>query len=296
MNELLQWGLGIVQWIQLWRNPILDQFFLSINFLGDEDFYLLFLPVIVWCVSKQWGIRLGALFLFSMVANQFLKDLLAAPRPYQLDPKLHAPIKQGGYGIPSMHAQSTTTVWGFMALQIRQPLWWAIAVAIPLSVGLGRMYLADHFPQDVLLGLALGVLSLVAYGAFEPAVSAWVARQTPTTQLGLVLVITVAFALVHLTEDTGKLIGTFLGFFAGLIGERQWVRFEPRTTWRNQLLKLAIGLTVTFALRFGIKALLPATALAGLLRYAVIGLWVGLGAPALFVAAHLAERRTGDSG
>ena len=98
MNDLVQWGLGVIQWIQSFRNPFLDQLILTINFLGEEDFYLLFLPVLFWCLHKQVGIRLSFVLLFTFYLNSSLKDLLAAPRPYQVDNKLYAPIPQPGYG------------------------------------------------------------------------------------------------------------------------------------------------------------------------------------------------------
>ena len=48
MDGLIQWGLGIVQMIQTFRNPVFDVFFLTINFLGEEEFYILCLPLIFW--------------------------------------------------------------------------------------------------------------------------------------------------------------------------------------------------------------------------------------------------------
>jgi membrane-associated phospholipid phosphatase len=176
MNELVHWGLGIVQWIQTFRNPLFDQFFLTINFLGNEEFYLSFLPLLFWCIHKPLGIRLGVLFLFSFFTNQWLKDLFAAPRPYQIDSKLYAPVQQAGYGIPSGHAQRTATTWGYIATQFQRPLWWALAVAIPLLLSIGRMYLGNHFPQDVVAGLVLGLIFVAVYAAIEPAASAWLRR------------------------------------------------------------------------------------------------------------------------
>jgi membrane-associated phospholipid phosphatase len=168
MNELIRWGLEIVRWIQTFRNPLLDQFFLTINFLGDEEFYLLFFPLIFWCFHKAIGYRLAFLFLVSAWTNAFFKNVFAAPRPHDVDPKLYAPIKTTGYGIPSGHTQGTVVTWGNLATQLKTRAWWTLAILIPLFVGIGRMYLGDHFPQDVLAGAGLGVLLVVGYALVQP--------------------------------------------------------------------------------------------------------------------------------
>ncbi len=290
MNDLVQWGLQIVQWVQSFRNPLFDQFFLSINLLGDEDFYLLFLPVLFWYVEKKLAVRMGVLFLFSLFTNQFLKDFFAAPRPYQVDARLYAPVQQPGYGLPSAHAQGTVTVWGYLATQFRKQFWWVLAFAIPPVVSIGRMYLGDHFPQDVAAGLALGALFVAGYLVLEPRASLWLASLRPSVQIALVLIVTLVLAALNFNIDASKLIGTFLGFCTSLIFELKWVGFDVRAVWWKQLVKLALGLAIAFALRLGLKAILPPTALFNFMRYAVIGIWVGIGAPWVFVAMRLAGR------
>ncbi len=290
MDSLIQWGLAVVQWVQTFRNPIFDQFFLTLNVLGDEQFYILFLPILYWCLHKSLGIRLSFLFLVAMYLNQCLKDFFAAPRPYQVDSQLYAPIKQPGYGIPSAHAQSTTTVWGYIATQLRRPFWWGLAIAIPVLVSIGRLYLGDHFPQDVLAGAVLGIVGLAAYILLEPRITAWLKQQTLGIKLALAFIIPVIFAVLHLTDDTGTIIGTLLGFYVGLVLEEEWIRFNAHTVWWNQVLKFLVGMAIILGLRFGLKAIFPVAAIFDLLRYTIIGVWIGLGAPWLFVTVQWAKR------
>ena len=119
MDGLIQWGLQIVQWIQTFRNPVFDAFFLTINFLGEEEFYILCLPLIFWCLHKALGMRLGAVLVFSTFINQSLKDFFAAPRPHQY-PNVWSPLKTTGFGIPSGHSQGTATFWGYLATQLNR--------------------------------------------------------------------------------------------------------------------------------------------------------------------------------
>ncbi len=292
MNDLIQWGLGVVQWIQTFRNPVFDAFFLTINFLGEEEFYILFLPLFFWCLNKALAIRIGGILILSMYVNYTLKDFFAAPRPYQVDSKLYAPIKTAGFGIPSGHSQGTATFWGYIATQLKTRVWWVVAIVIPLFVGIGRMYLGDHFPQDVLLGWTLGIVIVAAYVALQPRVGDWIRQQSFATQLALAIIVPLVFAGLHFTGDIAKSVGVLLGFYAGLVVEGKYIRFDERVAWLKQIIKLAIGLVVLLALRFGLKEIFPKDVpLFDLIRYTAIGLWVSIGAPWVFVKERLATSK-----
>jgi hypothetical protein len=171
-------------------------------------------------------------------------------------------------------------------------LWWALAIVIPLFVGIGRMYLGDHFPQDVLLGWAIGIVIVAAYAIYQPRAGQWIAKQSLAVQITLAIILPLALAAFHFTSDTAKSAGVLLGFYAGLPIEEKFIRFDARTDWLKQLVKFVIGLAVLLALRFGLKAIFPEQALFDLIRYAAMGLWVSIGAPWVFVAARLAKKET----
>ncbi len=291
MDALIQWGLGVVQWVQTFRNPLFDLFFLAINVLGEVNFYLALVPLIFWCLDKRIGYRFGILFIFSTYVNLFLKDFFAAPRPYQVDSKLYAPIKTTGYGIPSFHAQGTTLTWGYLASQFKTRWLWGLAVAIPLVVSIGRLYLGDHFPQDVIAGAAIGLVLFVGYAAFEPRVGEWLKRRASLPiRLGGAVILPMLLAALHFTPDTGTATGTLMGFTVGLLLEEEWVRFDARAELWKQVVKFVPGVIVLVGLQQGLKIVLPEAALTNFVRYAIVGLWLGLGAPWVFVKARLAER------
>jgi membrane-associated phospholipid phosphatase len=293
MNDLIQWGLAVVQWIQTFRNPVFDIFFATINFLGEEDFYILFLPLLFWCLHKTLGLRLGVILMFSTYVNQSLKDFFAAPRPYQVDSKLYAPFKTTGFGIPSGHSQGTATFWGYLATQLKTRVWWIIAIAVPFFVGIGRMYLGDHFPQDVLLGWTLGIVIVAVYAWMQPRAGAWIGAQSFAMQIAIAIIAPLALFALHPTIDTAKSIGVLIGFYAGAPMEARWIRFDARAAWWKQVIKFAIGLAILLALRFGLKAIFPQdVALFDFIRYATMGVWVSIGAPFVFVRARLAQKMT----
>ena len=65
MEALLQWGVDLIIVIQQIHGPILDSTFSAITFLGDEEFYLLLLPLMLWCMDFAFSARIAVLFLLS---------------------------------------------------------------------------------------------------------------------------------------------------------------------------------------------------------------------------------------
>jgi len=59
--------------------------------------------------------------------------------------------------------------------------------------------------------------------------------------------------------------------------------------WK-QVVKVIVGLAVVMSLRLAIKPLLPSGDVFTLVRYAIIGLWLGVGAFWVFVLTRLAKR------
>jgi membrane-associated phospholipid phosphatase len=295
MDGLIQWGLGVVQWVQTFRSPILDQFIFSINFLGDEEFYLLFLPFVYWCVNKSLGYRFAFLFLLAEFANEFLKSIFAQPRPHQVSDKLYAPIKTAGYGIPSGHTQRNIVTWGYFATQLGRPLtralawlWWVIAFVIPILVGIARMYLGDHFPQDVIAGWLIGAAIVVIYVALQPRVAAWLARASFALKLAIAIIAPLALAAILLVQNISVTMGALLGFGVGAVLEDKYLRFSSRGEWWKQIVKLAIGLGIGLGLRIVLKPILGDALPMNFVRYAIIGWWFAFGAPWVFVKARLA--------
>lgn len=76
----------------------------------------------------------------------------------EFDGLIHA-IKGGGrYGTVSAHAATTISIALLAALEIRK-CWFSMLLTVwVVAVAYSRIYLAYHFPQDILLGWATGAL------------------------------------------------------------------------------------------------------------------------------------------
>jgi len=297
MQGILDWGVNVILWLQQF-SPALDLPFRVFTFLGEEDFILLLVPLIFWCVERRVGARMVILFLFSTYLNSVAKIVAAQPRPFEYDERVRAIVEATGGGLPSGHAQSTVVVWGFLAAKFRRTWLWIVAGLLMVFVPLSRVYLGVHFPTDVLGGCLIGALLLVGYLWLQPRAEALLEKGGLAWQLGLAVVVPLVLLVIMLPVADDSIIsamGVLLGGGVGLALERQWVRFASGGVWWKQVLRLALGVAVVFALRFGLKAAFGDAEplwLFRLVRYTVMGLWFSLGAPWAFVKIGLAGRET----
>jgi len=294
MERFLDWGVEVIIWFQQ-HSPTLDLPFKVFTFMGDQLFFMLLLPLVYWCLDRRAGARLAILFLFSAYLNAVAKVLAAQPRPYQYDPRVLQLYKAGGGGFPSGHTQNAVVVWGFLASRARHVLLWVLAGLLILCIPLSRLYLGVHFPTDLLGGYLLGLILLLLYLWLEPTVEAWLGKKGLMWQLCIGF--TVPLLLMFLIPSNlkyGIVAGaTLLGMGLGFALERRWVRFESGGTWWKRLFRFLTGLPILFTLYLGLRAAfhgLEPVQIYSIIRYALVGLWSGLGAPWLFVRLGLADR------
>ena len=298
MEALLQWGIDLIVAIQQIHGPALDSIFRAITFMGEEEFYLLFFPLLFWCVGVGLGARLGVFFLLSTYLNTDLRDLFQQPRPFDLDPSVQLSSAEG-YGLPSGHSQSAIVVWGTIAAWARKTWFWMVAIALMVLIGFSRIYLGVHFPTDVLAGWTIGVVLLGIYLLVQPGIERKLAELSLGVQMALSLAVPVVLLLIHPVKDTTTTMAVLAGMGVGLALMHRYVPFSARGPWWQRAVRFLIGGAVVLALYLGLKMVFPGEESAlylvfRFLRFWLIGLWVSFGAPWLFRLLHLApetERR-----
>jgi len=267
-----------------------------ITFLGTEIFALAALPLIYWCVDRKKGARLGVVILFSTFLNLWIKMLFMQPRPYDFDASVGL-ARELTPGFPSGHSQTSVTFWGMMLTILRGP-WRTVAfVAIPLLVGLSRLYLGVHFPTDVLGGWLLGGLVLGLFYGFGGKIEAMMAKWN--LRLRIIAIAIVALGMNMLMRDDTRLSGVFFGSGVGFALASGNLRFNAGGDFVKRVLRYGLGLAGTLILYLGPKTLLGDTfssqqALVNFLRYGLIGIWVAYGAPWCFIKLKLLSMEPGD--
>lgn len=286
MEPLQQWGVDLVITIQQIHGPLLDGIFRAITFMGEEEFYLLLLPIFFWCVDSRLGARVTILLLLSSYLNVGLKDLFQQPRPFDLEPGVKLSDAEG-YGLPSNHSQSAVVVWGGIADWARKTWLWVVAIMLMVLMGFSRIYLGVHFPTDVLAGWVIGAILLIIYLVIQPRIEKRLVRLNLGLQILLAFGVPLVLLLIHPVKNTIAAMATLAGVGIGLALMKRYVSFNPRGHWQQRTVRFFIGGAVIVGLYLGLRAILPSEESAlylvfRFLHYWLIGLWVTLGAPWLF--------------
>ncbi len=291
MPIVWQWGLEVIVAVQHLRTPLLDSVMHAFTFLGEEDFYLLLLPLLLWCVDGRLGARVAAAFLLSVMLNGALKDAFMHPRPGDLDPTV-ALAPSEGYGLPSGHAQEGAVVWGSVAMWARHGWLKVAAVALAALVGISRVYLGVHFPTDVAAGWAIGAALLIVYSRALPGVNRIGRTLSPPLLVLVMIGVPAIIAFLHPTKDTAGAMGALAGVGLGLWVTVRTVGIATDGPLAQRILRFVVGAPLALVIYLGLKAVFPGAASMGYLlfrfvRYWAVGMWMGLGAPWLFRVLRL---------
>lgn len=196
LETIFQQSIEIAQWMQAigdWLTPIMQGF----TFLGNEEFYLLVMPVLVWSVDYWFGVRIGILLLTTGAINWIGKASLHQPRPYWVDSgvkNLSTPATD--FGMPSGHAMNAAAIFGLAAATLKRRWTTVAAVIIILMIGLSRIYLGVHFTLDVVLGWTFGLVMLWLFVKFETRVAGWFKQKSVGVQIGTVFLLSIALTLI----------------------------------------------------------------------------------------------------
>ena len=303
---------------------------LALTFLGRSEFYLLVMPLIYWCVNYRLGLRLAFILLVGAGINDALKIAWHAPRPLWLAPHLKALAAETNFGLPSGHAQHALSVWGLLAHSLHRSWAWPAALALAFLIGLSRVYLAVHFPSDVLVGWLIGALWLWLFLRCERRLNRWIGQRSLRQAVLLAWLLSLAsmglvgLSLLSLGDwqlpdswlahaqavgqspaplrpiDSVNAAGALFGFATGAA----WLKYSggfvsQPSHWPRRLACAAVGLLGSGSLWYGTGLLLPADAsplslALAYLRAVLVGTWIAAGAPLLFVRMGWAERMDGQ--
>jgi membrane-associated phospholipid phosphatase len=148
------------------RQP-LDTFFIYFTYLGDGIFSAL--VILIFLILRRWSqaIQVLTAFLLSALFAQILKNAFSMPRPKQFfAPGQYAYFIDGithvGFAsFPSGHSTSVFALATMLALLENNKKTNVFYLLAAVAVGYSRIYLGQHFLNDVLMGSTLGVLTAI---------------------------------------------------------------------------------------------------------------------------------------
>ncbi len=290
---VLAWPLTrsveIISALQVLQAGILEYIFRAITFLGDDEFFMVFFSVLIWCVNKSLGFWTAFILLSSATYSNLIKDITLLERP-PLEGVTHP---EGSYAFPSGHTLTAVTVWGYMAVRLRSRGFWIWAIAIIALVSFSRMILGYHFLGDVLGGFAFGIPFLLVFLWLSNMLyeKGLLDKYSMPLLLVLSLAVPIFLVLVLPGVDPPKILGYLSGASFGYVLEKEKIKTSVKGSLGKQLLKVIIGVLVLFGIIVGLGGVLPsAVTILGFIRYFLGGLWVTLIAPIVFSKLGLSEQ------
>lgn len=326
MSDILDTGILLIQALQSWGDGFIA-FMQAVTFLGDEEFYLMLMPLVYWCIDAAFGFRLGIMLMTSNALNAYLKLALHLPRPYWYSTEVRAYVGETSFGAPSGHSQNSVALWGLMAAKLNKAWAWVIAVLVILLVGLSRMAMGVHFHLDVLTGWLTGALLLYLFIKLEAPVARWFENKRDAVKIGFAALISVVIILIgwlilqflagwqvpaewianaNLARPDADPIdpltisglvttaAVLFGMISGVVRMNRLGGFDASGPLWQRLIRYLLGFAILVAIWAGLDAVFPdgetlIALIARFVRYGLVGAWVALGGPWLFIRLGLAK-------
>lgn len=261
--------IDILLILQEFRNGVgacLVSFMSKMSFIGEMTTVLAITALIYWCVNKEFGKYLLMGWSGNRVANGLLKVTACVYRPWIRDPRIipdvDAQAAATGYSFPSGHSMNAAALYGGAA--IRKELSKALRITLAIImvlIAFSRNFLGVHTPQDVLIGMGVGLLVMWLTGKLMAWLNAHPEKDILVMCVGISISIAVAvFAAIKpypvdfdaagnllvdgakMANDTYKGVGWCVGFLVGWVLERRYVGFSTDVPMMTRMTRLTVGL------------------------------------------------------
>jgi len=287
-GENMTFEIEILKFIQQFASPLLDKIMIGITILGEETLYIFILTLLYWCVNKPFARRLLLGLSFSVFINTFLKDIIGAARPIGTEGIRSLRIETAtGSAFPSGHTQNFASIMMMLMHEISSKIFYIIGTVLIVLMGVSRLYLGVHWPKDVIGAIVIAfiltrVMIRINDGIHEEG-----------NYLPLFILFGICgVSLIWLRDISHiKAVAVFMGFIVGYGLEENFVNFDVRGTLDQQFIKYIIGFVGIIGIVFGLKFVLPYTAVFVFLRYFILMIWTLFGAPLIFVGLRLSRHR-----
>jgi len=184
-NGLTSWDEGILEWVAALRTDPLTGWAGVLSAVGGGAIAIPVALLVAWLLYRRgdriWFRGYLVTVLSGWALNLILKEAFRRPRPSVL-PHLDG---AGGFSYPSGHAMLAPLVFGLGAFLLarRAPRWVAAlatlaGLVLAVAIAGSRVYLAVHYPSDVIGALLAGT----GWAALGVAVYTPVPEQTGPVQ------------------------------------------------------------------------------------------------------------------
>ncbi|MFX1340336.1 MAG: phosphatase PAP2 family protein [Promethearchaeota archaeon] len=280
------------------ENSVVQLLFEIITFTGNSLFLILTIAVFYFIYDKRFAKNFFLMWIFSGSINSMLKEIVKEPRP---DTNFTHASERGysssGYGFPSGHAQVAASNWGLTAYEFKNkarpniiPVIFSIFIFL---VALSRVIIGVHSIKQIVWGLLIGIIILIAFLYLEPIISEKFNMLSISMKIVLAIIISVLFAITGtllFPEFSGYGVniyavsgGSLMGLSIGYILEGEYVNYEPsELNSKQKAINLTIGVVILMIFLIFIYGLIIGNDLLLFIQNAILSLIITFLMPLVF--------------
>ena len=259
-------------------NSFFDVLFMLISEFGAGEIVFGMIVFIYYLYDKKLAKRILITLSTSLVFNGIFKSLFSAKRPFQFEGKEHLKALENssdgatGTSFPSGHSQNAGAFFTSIFMNFKKNWIKVLSIIMLILVPISRLYLGVHFPGDVLVGLALGVIIAIIMNIVYPKL------ENDLTYILFscgMLILIIPFMIINwnnlLVEDFFKSSGLFISVMLSFYLEKKYINFSTKPSFKEAIIRLVAVLIVVFGIKIGVKAILPEHNICHLIRYFLMG-------------------------
>lgn len=259
--------LLILQKLRELSGGIFNDLFAFITTIAVDYYVIIPVVIIMWAIDKKKGIFAYTSYGVSSFINAILKSTFCVYRPWirdsRIEPLASAMSGAASYSFPSGHATSASSV--YLAIRNKYKKYKAVSIfciAITATTMFSRMFVGVHTPQDVVVGLLIGIVSVIIVDYISKYIDS-----NPDKDW-LVLLITIIITIIGLmyvgfkpyptdyvdgkilvdpvsmTINSFKDPGTFFGVVVAWFIERRYINYSIEGTTYQKIIRCVIGVAL----------------------------------------------------
>lgn len=267
-EKIRQLELDFLHFLRDISNPFLDTVFELITMLGEETILIGILALFYFIYDKKIGQTIAYTLFTSLLVNHTVKGLVKYERPFHFDPELDSVRVETatGYSFPSGHTHQAATLYSSIAHNVkssRKKLIWIICSIIIVLVGFSRLWLAVHYPKDVIVGLILGLsLSFICSFLFKKYAKNY--KNTLILFLISLLIFSPllfvfyrnSYEEIYVYKNFYVCFAMYGGFIAAYALEEKYVKFSCNTSIKKRIFRTLGAVIAVVLIKVGLKEFL----------------------------------------
>ena len=305
----MEYQLDILMYLQSIRSELLTSIFTFFTICTEVPVITVLTGILYWCINKKAGQKTLFALCGSLNINTGIKNFVKMPRPIGTKGLESLRIETAtGHSFPSGHTQTATTFWMSMIVQFKKVWIYVVGILMILGAGISRLYLAVHWPMDVIAGWIFGIILSIFFVKLFDYID-----NSKNYYILILLMLIFGIATYFLGgEDFYKMFGLYTGFALGYMVEDTYIHFSTGGEERKivfaknsarvdgankKILRFIVGivslLAVYLLLNYIEDAFMTGKAeeiinIFKYLKYTIVVFWGVAGAPALFKLFKLA--------